>query len=132
MLKNLHILLLAALCVGILSAAAPTAHAAEFREKGTALIEGKAPNALAFDGHGFKYFVDRYMRITSLTRFYDENGLSISLANLKIPCQAQIHYRRNARTGVPEAISVNVDFYREDKIVDTRFNMPSVKFQESD
>jgi len=126
MLKNLHVLLLITLCVGILPIAAPLAHA-EFREKGVALIDRKAPNALMFEGHGLKSFVDRYMQVTRLTRFYDENGLSISLADLKIPCQARILYRKNARTGRPEAISVHVDFYREDRVINTNFNLPVMK-----
>ena len=126
MLKNLLVLLLITLCVGILPIAAPMAHA-EFREKGVVLIDRKGPNALMFEGHGLKSFVDRYMQVTRLTRFHDENGLPISLADLKIPCQAQLLYRKNARTGRPEAISVKVDFYREDRIIDNRFNLPTIK-----
>jgi len=126
MLKNLLMLLLVTLCVGILPIAAPLAHA-EFREKGVALIDRKGPNALMFEGHGLKNFVDRYMQVTRLTRFYDENNLPISLADLKIPCQAQILYRKNARTGRPEAISVKVNFYREDRVIGTHFNLPVMK-----
>jgi hypothetical protein len=126
MLKNLHILLLAALCAGILSAAAPTVHA-EFREKGIALIDRKGPNALMFEGHGLPSFSDRYMGVTRLTRFYDETGLSISLADLKIPCEAKILYTKNRRTALPEAISVHVILYREDRVIDTKFNLPVMK-----
>ena len=127
MLKNLHILLLVTLCTGILSGAAPTAHAAEFREKGIALIDRKGPNALMFEAHGLPSFSDRYMGVTRLTRFYDETGLQIPLADLKIPCEAKIMYRKNARTASPEAISVHVLFYREDRIIDTKFNLPVMK-----
>jgi len=126
MKKATYVMLLVVLCTGILMAVIPAAHAAEFREEGIALIESKGPNALMFDGHGFKSFVDRYMLVSTLTRFYDENGEQISLAALKIPCQAKILYRKKS-SGVPEAISVHVEHYRDDRPVSTQFSLPTMK-----
>jgi len=126
MIKHTYSLLLAALLIGIMSAAAPSAQA-EYREEGTALIERKGPNALMFDGHGFKGFVDRYMRVTSLTRFYDENGEPLSLADLKVPCQARILYRKKSSGENPEAISVYVEYYPENRPFDTKMSLPIMK-----
>jgi hypothetical protein len=110
----------------ILSAAAPYAHA-EFREEDTALIDRKGPNALMFDGHGFKGFVDRYMQVSRLTSFYDENGEKISLVDLKVPCQARILYRKKTSGETPEAISVHVEYYPENRSLDTKFSLPIMK-----
>ncbi len=87
MKKNVCSLLIVALCGCILAIAAPRAQA-ESREEGPAIIDRKGPNALMFEGHGFANFVDRYMLVTKLTRFYDENGETTTLAALKIPCEA--------------------------------------------
>jgi hypothetical protein len=127
MTKNIYSLLLVVLCAGILSVAMPNAHAAEYREEAIALIDRKGPNALTFDGHGFKGFVDRYMQVSALTHFYDENGEEISFANLKVPCQARILYRKKSSGGVPEAISVHVEHYREDRPIDTQWTLPRMK-----
>lgn len=127
MVKHIYSLLLVTLCSAILSFAAPYAHAAEYREEGVALIDRKGPNALMFDGHGFTQFVDRYMQVTGLTRFYDENNEPISLAALKIPCQAQIVYRQTASDEMPEAISVNVLHYFNNKPGDTNMNLPVMR-----
>ncbi len=126
MKKHLCLLLLVALCAGTLSITAAPAHA-EFREEGVALIERKGPNALMFDGHGFKHFVDRYMEVSSLTRCYDETGVQINFADLKFPCQARILYRIKNSGGMPEAISVRVEYYLDDRIVDAQWNLPFMK-----
>ena len=126
MIQKVYSLLLVALEAGILSAAAPSAQA-EYREEGTALIERKGPNALMFDGHGFTGFVDRYMLVTSLTRFYDENGEPLSLVDLKVPCQARILYRKKSSGATPEAISVTVEHYFEDRPTETKLNLPVMK-----
>jgi hypothetical protein len=126
MIKQIYSLLLVAFLVGIMSAAAPSAHA-EFREEGTALIDRKGPNALVFDGHGFTGFVDRYMQVSSLTRFYDENGQAISLVDLKVPCQARILYRKKTSGENPEAISVYVEYYPENRPLDTKMSLPVMK-----
>jgi hypothetical protein len=128
MLKNIYSLLLITLCAGILSIAVQPAQA-EFREKGIAIIEQKGPNALMFDGHGFKHFKSRYMLVTKITRIYDENGLKISYANLKFPCQTQILYRNNTSTGLPEAISVHVEHYLRNREIGTGWNLPVIKPQ---
>ena len=126
MIQQVYSLLLVALVFGILSAAAPSAHA-EFREEGTALIDRKGPNALMFDGHGFKGFVDRYMQVSRLTRFYDENGEEISLVDLKVPSQARILYRKKNAGEAPEAISVHVEYYPENRLLDTKMSLPIMK-----
>ena len=127
MIKHSYLLLLIALCAGILLVATAPAFADEFREKGTAFIDRKGPNALMFDGHGFKHFADRYMEVTSQTHFYDENDNPISLLDLKVPCQATILYRKKPWSAVPEVISVNVENYRDDRPVDTKWNLPVMK-----
>ena len=127
MMKHSYPLLLIALCAAILSVATAPAFADEFRERGTAFIDRKGPNALMFDGHGFKRFADRYMGVTSQTSFYDENGVPISLLDLKIPCQATIEYRKKLSSAVPEAISVTVEHYPGDRPVDTKWNLPVMK-----
>ena len=66
MKKHLYTLMIALLCTGILS----NAHASDLIEKGTAFIDRKGPNALMFDGHAFKHFVDSHMAVTFRTRFY--------------------------------------------------------------
>lgn len=126
MIKHIYSLLLVALCSGILSTAAPSAYA-EYREEGTALIDRKGPNALMFDGHGFTGFVDRYMQVSALTHFYDENGEPISLIDLKVPCQARILYRKKTSGEAPEAISVNVEYYPKNRPLDTKLSLPVMK-----
>jgi len=111
---------------GILSVATPCAHA-EFREEGVAHIDRKGPNALMFDGHGFTQFADRYMQVTKLTHFYDENNEPISLNTLKIPCMAQIVYRKKTSGENPEAISVHVLHYFENRPSNTNLNLPVMK-----
>ncbi len=123
MQKKIYPLLFIALCAGILSIAAIPAHA-EFREEGVAHIDRKGPNALMFDGHGFTQFVDRYMQVTNLTHFYDENNEPISLTSLKIPCMARIVYKKKTSGEPPEAISVYVLHYFEDRPSNTNFNLP--------
>ena len=126
MMQHIYSLLLTALMVGILSAAAPSAQA-EYREEGTAIIDRKGPNALMFDGHGFKGFVDRYMQVSRQTSFYDENGEPISLVDLKVPCQARILYRKKSSGEAPEAISVHVEYYPENRPLDTKMSLPVMK-----
>jgi hypothetical protein len=126
MLKHLYSLLLIALFAGTLSITAATAHA-EFREEGVALIERKGPNALMFDGHGFKHFVDRYMEVSSLTRCYDETGVQINFVDLKFPCKARILYRIKNSGGMPEAISIHVEYYRDERIIGAQWNLPFMK-----
>ena len=123
MLKHIYSLLLVTLCSGILSVATPSAHA-EFREEGVAHIDRKGPNALMFFGHGFTQFVDLYMQVTNLAHFYDENNEPISLTSLKIPCMARIVYRKKTSDETPEAISVYVLHYFEDRPSDTNLNLP--------
>jgi hypothetical protein len=126
MIQKVYSLLLVALVAGILSTAAPSAYA-EYREEGPALIDRKGPNALMFDGHGFKGFVDRYMQVSSLTRFYDENEQEISLVDLKVPCQARILYRKKSSGENPEAISVHVEYYPENRPLDTKMSLTVMK-----
>jgi hypothetical protein len=127
MKTKIYLLFIAALCAAILSTTVSVTQAAGFREKGPAYIDRKGPNALMFDAHGFKRFVDRYMEVTSRTRFYDENGEPISFIDLKIPCRAQILYRKTNSGAVPEAISVKVEYYRDNEPVDTKWNLPVMK-----
>jgi hypothetical protein len=127
MTTKIYFVLIIALCASILSTTVSVTQAAGFREKGPAYIDRKGPNALMFDAHGFKRFVDRYMEVTSRTRFYDENGEPISFADLKIPCRAQILYRKKSSSLVPEAISVKVIYYRDNGPVDNKWNLPVMK-----
>ena len=127
MTTKTYCIVITALCAVILSTTISTAQAAGFRERGPAYIDRKGPNALMFDAHGFKHFVDRYMEVTSRTRFYDENGEPISFVDLKIPCRAQIEYRKKSSSLVPEAISVQVKYYRDNEPVDTKWNLPVMK-----
>ena len=122
MKKNVCSLLIVALCGCILAIAAPPAQAESLNE-GPAIIDRKGPNALMFEGHGFANFVDRYMLVTNLTRFYDENGETTTLTALKIPCEARIQYRRQTKGGPPEAISVTVEHYFDDRPTDTQMNL---------
>ena len=126
MKKYVCSLLLAACCAVAILIAPPNAQA-EFREEAVALIEKKGPNALMFDGHGFKYFVGRYMQVTALTRCFDENGVRISYADLKFPCQAKIVYRMGKTGGRPEAITIHVEHYRGDREIGTQWNLPVIE-----
>lgn len=126
MKKNVCSLLIVAICGCILAIAAPCAQA-ESREEGPAIIDRKGPNALMFEGHGFTNFADRYMLVTNLTRFYDENGEPTTLTAFKIPCEATIQYRRQAKGGPPEAISVTVAHYFDDRPTDTQMNLATKK-----
>jgi hypothetical protein len=127
MKKNPRMLLTALICAAIVSAAGTTALAEDFQERGSAFIDRKGPNALMFDGHDFKRFAEQYMEVTSQTRFYNENGEPISFAGFKIPCQATILYKNRTSSPAPEAISVTVEYYRDDRPVDTQWNLPVMK-----
>jgi len=126
MIKQLYSLLLAALMVGILSTAAPSAQA-EYREEGLAIIGLKGPNALRFEANSFTGFTDRYMMVSSLTRIYNEAGEPISLAELKIPCEAKILYKKRAADGLAEAISITIQGYIEGKDTETKWSLPEIK-----
>ncbi len=126
MKKKRYALMTAALIAGFLLVAATGAQA-EFREKGPAIIGLKGPNALQFEAHGLHSFSDRYMLVSRLTRFYNEIGEPVSLADLKIPCQATVHYKKRASDGLCEAISINVEYYFEDREVSTDWSLPEIK-----
>jgi len=126
MARHIYALLAVALLAALMGAAPPAAHA-EFREKGTAVIGRKGPNALQFEAHGLTAFADRYMLLSSLTHFYNEEGDPISLADLKVPCQAVILYKKRTSDGKAEAISVNVEYYLEERETDTKFSLPKIK-----
>jgi len=129
MKKSIYIALFVVLCTGILMTALPNAHAEIVREKGVALIDKKGPNALRLDGHSFTAFVDRYMLVSSRTNFYDENGEPISLDALKTPCQAKIECKKTT-SDVPEAVSVHVQHYLDNRPVDAQFRLPIIKPEE--
>ena len=126
MAKFIYALLIVALCSGISNVSATAAHAEALSEKATALIDEKGPNAITFDGHGFKAFVDSYMLVSDSTQFVDENGLQISLEALKVPCQATVQYKRTA-SDVPVVTSVDIEHYLEDRFTDTAFTLPFMK-----
>ncbi len=129
MQKKIYPLLLIALCAGILSVAAVPAHA-EFHEKGAAMIVKKGPNALIFDGHGFESFISPYMLVTPLTHVYDETGAEISYIDLKFPCQARILYRKKDSGGVPEAVSVHVEYYLDGQTTGMQWNLPVMEAED--
>jgi hypothetical protein len=126
MIKHIYSLLLAALLVGLLSIAAPSAQA-EYREEGLAIIGRKGPNALRFEASGFTGFTDPYMMVSSLTRIYNETGEQISLAELKVPCEARILYKKRAADGLAEAISITIQNYIEGQATETKWSMPEIK-----
>ena len=123
MIKKICLLLIAGLVAGWL----PIAAHAEFREEGIAIIGLKGPNALQFEANGFTNFADRYMLVSKLTRLYNEAGEPISLAELKVPCQARIVYKKRASDGLSEAISVNVESYIEERQLETTWGLPEIK-----
>ena len=123
MLKKIYVLLIAVLIAGCL----PTAAQAEFREEGLAIIGLKGPNALQFEASGLTGFTDRYMMVSSLTRIYNENGEPISLAELKVPCEATILYKKRAKDGASEAISITIQSYIEGQATETKWSLPEIK-----
>jgi len=125
MIKKIHALLTVALLAALTAAAAP-ADCAEFREKGTAVIGEKGPNALQFEAHGLTAFTDRYMLVSRLTRIYNEEGVSIPLSALRLPCQAEVFYKKRASDGKAEAISVNVEHYLEERETTTNWSLPTI------
>ncbi len=123
MLKKLYSLLTAALIIGCLAAAAQ----AEFSEEGLAIIGLKGPNALQFEANGFTGYTDRYMMVSGLTRIYNEAGEPISLAELKIPCEARILYKKRASDGRPEAVSITILGYIEGQETETKWSLPEIQ-----
>lgn len=122
-MKKIYFLLIIALVIAWL----PTAAQAEFREEGPAIIGLKGPNALQFEANGFTVFRDRYMLVSGLTRIYNEAGEPISLAELKVPCEARILYRKRASDGLSEAISINIESYIEGRETETVWRLPEIK-----
>ena len=123
MLKKIYVLLIAVLIAGCL----PLSAQAEFREEGPAIIGLKGPNALQFEANGFKAFTDRYMMISGLTNIHNEAGEPISLAELKVPCEALILYKKRAKDGLAEAISITIQGYIEGRETETKWSLPEIK-----
>lgn len=126
MIKHIYSLLLSALLVSILSATAPSAHA-EYREEGLAIIGQKGPNALRFEANSFTDFTDRHMMVSGLTRIYNEAGEPVTLAELKIPCEARILYKKRAADGASEAISITIQGYIAGQETETKWSLPEIK-----
>jgi len=115
------------LIVALIIAWLPPAAQAEFREEGPAIIGFKGPNALRFEANGFKNFADRHMLVSGLTRIYNELGEPISLAGLKVPCEARILYRKRTSDGLSEAISITIESYIEGRKTETAWSLPELK-----
>lgn len=126
MAKNIQALFTIAVLAGLTALAVPAAHA-EFREKGIAVIAEKGPNALKFEAHGLAAFADRYMLVSRLTRIYNEEGMSIPLSSLRVPCQAEILYKKRASDGKAEAISVKVEHYLDERETTMNWSLPTIK-----
>ncbi|MBM4309468.1 MAG: hypothetical protein FJ119_00760 [Deltaproteobacteria bacterium] len=122
-MKKMYSLLIIAFIIAWL----PPAAQAEFREEGIAIIGEKGPNALRFEANGFSAFRDRYMLVSGLTRIYNEAGEPISLAELKVPCEARILYRKRASDGASEAISINIESYIEGRETETVWSLPEIE-----
>lgn len=122
MLKKIYVLLIA-----VFIAECPLAAQAEFREEGLAIIGLKGPNALQFEASSFTAFSDRYMLVSGLTRIYNEAGEPLTLAELQIPCEARILYKKRAADGRAEAISVQIENYIEGRETETKWSLPEMK-----
>ncbi len=97
--------------------------------KNMAEVSGKAPNCVIITNHRFE-IASNYLMVTPFSSIIDIDGKKISLKDLKIPCVAEIRFRKNRKNIDPELVRLKVKEYA--KRTSSRFTMkkPFVRYPE--
>ncbi len=86
-------------CIISLLCLSATASAADegkmVSERAKAVIGGKGPAVLILSENGFDKLHTNRLVVPYNPMIFDENGRAIELSELKIPCEADVEYRRS-------------------------------------
>ena len=83
---------------------------AEQLDGNLAKVTGKAPNGIVIDGHSLGSDA-RFVLVTKTSRIYDLDNTVLELADLKLPCVAEISFYRDAASVDPELTTLRVKEY---------------------
>ncbi len=102
---------------------------AEPQGKNTAHVVGKAPNCIIITDYRFD-LASNHVLVTPSSSIIDVDGQTISLSQLKVPCEARIHLHKKKKEIDAELIRLQVKQYDSD--ASSRFTQkePFVRYPE--